>query len=337
MRVVKILGVGTYLPGPPINHSALSTIFGMSSEWLDCFIGHQSRHFCTDLNTGEVKFSLRDLCTYAAEKAIHQSGVERNSIDALVLATATPDHLMPSTVNEVADQLGLNQVGTYQIQSGCIGGVQALDLATQLIKSGRYRTVLVMGGENCQAFLNLRSDPSSLKSSELVHYALFGDGAGASILRGEDEGSGVKIGAVVNQFVGLGEKPGQVIRWLGLKPNKPGASLIFEDYKAIEHKVPVLTQHLFTNLLKELGCGREAIDYFMLPQLSRIMSHKIADLLQIPSEKNITCIERTANVGNALAFFQLELLFEQLKSGQQALLLSIESSKWLEAGMVIYA
>ena len=160
MRDVKIIAVGTHLPGPQISNKKLSKILSVSDEWIDFFIGTKSRHFCVDIETGEQYFQLSDICYEAAKNALQKSIIKSSTIDALVLGTATPDTLMPATVNVIADKLGLNNVATYQLQSGCAGAIQALDFGTQLIKSGKFKNVLVIGGDVCNKFLNLKQDLS---------------------------------------------------------------------------------------------------------------------------------------------------------------------------------
>ena len=129
---LHIAGTGTALPGDPVDNARLGKAFGIDEEWIDLFVGTRTRHFGWDLATGEIRHSLADLCAEAAARAADAAGTHLGDLDFLVLATTTPDRLLPTTANEVADRLGLDHLPTYQIQAGCSGAVQALDLARAL-------------------------------------------------------------------------------------------------------------------------------------------------------------------------------------------------------------
>ncbi|GAA3233924.1 hypothetical protein GCM10020256_50400 [Streptomyces thermocoprophilus] len=155
-----IASIGTALPGDPVDNASLAKVLGVNEEWIEVFIGTKTRHFARDLGTGEVRWSLADLCAQAAQKALAAPGVDPADIEFIVLGTATPDTLMPATVNQVADQLGLDQVPTFQLQSGCAGAIQALSVGQTMIASGQYRTGLVIGGDVCSKHLDVQRDLS---------------------------------------------------------------------------------------------------------------------------------------------------------------------------------
>src|SRR5262245_26000278 len=136
---IYLRSVGTALPGPPIDNAALARRLGMSGhweQWIDTFIGTRSRYLTVDIDTGKQRQTLADLCHDAASRAMESGGFDPEDIDLVVLATATPDMLMPATVNVVADVLGIDGVPTFQLQSGCTGAVQALITAHQMLLAG---------------------------------------------------------------------------------------------------------------------------------------------------------------------------------------------------------
>lgn len=335
MAAIKIEGVGCFLPGPKIMNDVIASKFGLDSEWIELFVGTKSRHFSMNLDTGEVNFSLADICTNAAKAAIDKAGIDPEGIDALVLATATPDNLMPATVNLVMENLGLNNKETYQLQSGCSGAVQALKLGCNLIASGSKSMVLVMAGDVCNKFIDLEIDFKKLKPSEIVNYALFGDGAGAVILSRDVASSGLKIENILLNCVGNGIPSAQIINWRSNKKddNQP----IFEDYKAIEKRVPVLAKEVQTELLALSSWNVDTINYLLPPQLSKIMTDIISQHLDMPHSNVINCVEDTGNNGNALLFLQLEILANRIKPGEKAIAVAIESSKWIKSGVSLYA
>ncbi|OIJ96817.1 3-oxoacyl-ACP synthase III family protein [Streptomyces monashensis] len=332
---VYLASVGTELPGEAVTNADLARALGANEEWIEVFIGTRTRHFARDLTTGEVRWSLADLCARAAAEAVRASELDLADIEFVVLGTATPDTLMPATVNHVADQLGLDQVPTFQLQSGCAGAVQALSLGRTLIASGEYRSGLVVGGDVCSKHLDLQRDLTKAAPSDLVNFVLFGDGAGAAVLTDEPSGAGVAVRHVLNRFTGLGREPGQVIEWFGLADRHDDRQALTEDYKAIEEQVPVMAVEILWELLGDLDWSADELDYLLPPQLSGRMTRKIAEQLDVPGATEISCVAETGNNGNALPFLQIERLLEKMTAGQKALAVAVESSKWIKAGFAL--
>ncbi|MFG2170710.1 3-oxoacyl-ACP synthase III family protein [Streptomyces niveus] len=330
-----LASVGTALPGDPVDNATLSKVLGINEEWIEVFIGTRTRYFARDLGTGVVRWSLADLCAQAAERALAAPGVDPSEIEFIVLGTATPDTLMPATVNHVADQLGLDQIPTFQLQSGCAGAVQALGVAQSMIASGQYRTGLVIGGDVCSKHLDLQRDVSGAAPGDLVNYVLFGDGAGAAVLTDEPRGQGVALRQVLNRFTGLGRAPGQVIEWFGLADRYDDRQALVEDYKAIEESVPVMAVEILWEMLGELDWEADQLDYLLPPQLSGRMTHRITEELDVPTATDISCVADTGNNGNALPFLQIEKLLERMSGGERALAVAVESSKWIKAGFAL--
>ncbi|MER5746611.1 3-oxoacyl-ACP synthase III family protein [Streptomyces sp. NPDC002225] len=336
---IHIRSVGSALPGPPIDNSALARRFGMDAlweQWVDAFIGTRSRHLAIDLDSGDLAFSLTELAAEAGSRALVAAGLEPSEIDVLVMGTATPDQLMPATVNLVADRLGINDVPTYQLQSGCCGAVQALDVGRRMLQSAGHTNALVLGGDVCAQFFDLDADLMSLRPEELVNAVLFGDGAGAAVLTTESAPGRPAIRGVLNRLTGLGQEPGQVLRWYGPAQGKPpeGAG-VAEDYKAIEERVPVMAAEIMAELLDALDWKPDDVGYLLPPQLSGRMTGKIVKQLNLPGAREITCVADTANTGNALPFLQLERLVGVLEPGERAIGIAVESSKWIKSGFAL--
>ncbi|MDT9696486.1 3-oxoacyl-ACP synthase III family protein [Streptomyces sp. P17] len=330
-----LASVGTCLPGEPVDNATLAKLVGVDETWAEMFIGNTSRYFAVDLATGQVRHSLADIAATAADRALAQAGLDPRDIDCVVMGTATPDHLMPATVNLVADRLGIDNVPTYQLQSGCAGAVQALDVARTLLLAGRCATVLVIGGDVCAKHLERDFDPGTRTSAELVNYALFGDGAGAAVISTEPLGPGIAIRQVLNRLVGLGREPGQIIDWFGLGDRHSDRPAVSEDYKAIEETVPSLAQQMFWELLGDLGWGADQVDFLLPPQLSGRMSDRISAAMPAPGARRINVVRTVGNNGNALPFLQLAELLEQWDGPGRAVAVAVESSKWIKSGIAL--
>jgi 3-oxoacyl-[acyl-carrier-protein] synthase-3 len=335
---IHLLSVGTALPGAAVDNVALAQRLRMPpvwAQWVDSFIGTRTRHFALDLETGEQAHSLADLGATAGSRALTAAGLTGSDVDLVVLGTSSPDHLMPATVNLIADRLGIDGVPTFQLQSGCTGAVQALDVAHRMLGSGGYRTALVLGGENSAKHFDLDVDFASLAPDEQVNVVLFGDGAGAAVLSTEPAEDSLLIHRVLVQLVGLNRAPGQIVEWFGRGNRGRAVKPIVEDYKAIEGSVPKLAVDTLDELLDGLGWAESDVDFLLPPQLSGRMTELITATLEVPGAREISCVVDTGNTGNALPFFQLELVLPLMSDGDRAVAIAIESSKWIKAGFAV--
>ncbi|NUP39671.1 MAG: 3-oxoacyl-ACP synthase III family protein [Streptomyces sp.] len=335
---VLVLSAGSALPGPPLDNSALARRLRLEpvwEQWIDTYIGPGTRHLALDFASGEVACSLVDLGEQAARKALERAAVSPEDIDVMVFASATPDSLLPATVNLVAERLGVNNITTFQIQSGCAGAYQAIDLGCQLLRAPGRRNALVMGGDVLVKHFDLNVDTTALSPGELVNFLLFGDGAGAAVLSVEPRPDATAVRSVMHRVTGRNREPGQRVEWFGLADRHRGLQAAREDYKAIEASVPQLSREIAKELLEATGWTGQDVDYLLPPQLSGRMTRRITEELQMPGAEEVNCVTETANTGNAVPFIQLERLLPEMVPGDRALGVTVESSKWIKAGFAL--
>ncbi|HEY7143740.1 MAG TPA: 3-oxoacyl-ACP synthase III family protein [Streptosporangiaceae bacterium] len=321
-----------------IDNAALARRFSMPAaweQWIDAFVGNKTRHFAVDLETGEQCCTLADLGETAGQRALAAAGLRPADVDLMVMGTCSPDLLMPTTADVIADRLGIDGIPAFQLQSGCTGAVQALNIAHEMLRSGGYQTALVLGGDCCAKHLDLNIDVTSLSPAEQVNGVLFGDGAGAAVLSTEPGPGSAAIRHVFVRLSGLGRAPGQVVEWFGRADRDSVKTPVTEDYKAIEESVPVMAGEALADLLAALGWDEDDVDYLLPPQLSGVMTTKITKHLDLPGAAEISVVAETGNTGNALPFFQLERALPRMISGDRALAISVESSKWIRAGFAL--
>lgn len=178
MRRSLMLGCGSYLPEKILTNDDLAKIVDTSGEWIEQRTGIKKRHMAA---TGE---KTSDMATAAANKALAMAGLKGSDIDAIFLATTTPDNTFPATAVTVQDNIGMGGKGfAMDLQAVCSGFIYALATADNFIKSGQVNRALVIGAEH---FTNL------LDWTDRTTCVLFGDGAGAVVLEGGNDGKGVK-------------------------------------------------------------------------------------------------------------------------------------------------
>ncbi|WP_323006834.1 beta-ketoacyl-ACP synthase III [Pseudorhodobacter sp.] len=166
--VVK--GVGHYLPERIVPNSEFEATLDTSDEWIRSRSGIERRHFAAEGQT------TSDLAAKAAVMALENAGLAANDIDAIVVATSTPDLTFPSVATMVQEKLGMTRGFGFDVQAVCAGFVFALSTANALIVSGQAKRVLVIGAETFSRILDW-TDRSTC--------VLFGDGAGAVVLEAE--------------------------------------------------------------------------------------------------------------------------------------------------------
>lgn len=337
-RTAHIASAGTALPGPPIDNLTLARLFGMDAlwnQWVDTFIGTQTRHSVIDLETREQTQDLAGLAETASLNALESAGLRPTDIDLMIMGTAMPDMLMPATVNMVAERLGLNDIPTYQLQSGCAGAFQALDVAKDLLLVGHHDTALVIGGDVCVKHVDFDAAVTQLNTTELVNLVLFGDGAGAAVLSVQPTPGCAAIRHLFTRLTGLSRAPGHVLRWYGPSGRDSKEPPASEDYRAIEELVPLMSEEILHELLDGANWKPADVDYLLPPQLSGRMTQRIVAKLPIPHANEITRVAETGNIGNATPFFQLELALAEMVSNDRAVAISVESSKWIKAGLAL--
>lgn len=328
-----IQGLGIYMPGQKVSNTQLASKFGINAEWIQVYLKNNTRYFATNLETGIEDYDLKTIALNAVNQALLQANIPAEKIDFIIMATATPDKLMPATVNELAFDLGLFNIPTFQLQSGCSGAIQAIYLANELLSQPKFQYGLVIGADTCNKFIDPLKDYTESKASEIINYALFGDGAGALVLSSNKNNNNLQITDVHYELLKTDYLPGQIVNWQGIKAQKD--ELLNEDYKAIETHVPLISHQELSHLLEISALQIDAVNWFLMPQLSGMMTEKIIDFLQLDNDKTINCVANTGNNGNALLFFQLSDLLEHIQAGENAIAITVESSRWLTGGMVI--
>ena len=175
-RHTAVIGTGSYLPERVVTNAELAERVDTSDEWIVARTGIRERHIAAE---GE---KTSDLATAAARRALEAAGIDASEIGLLVLATATPDLTFPATATQVQANLGINDCIAFDVQAVCSGFLYALSVADSMIRTGAADTALVIGAETFSRILDWEDRTTCV---------LFGDGAGAVVLRAETGKRGV--------------------------------------------------------------------------------------------------------------------------------------------------
>ncbi len=175
-RTVSIIGTGSYVPERVLSNADLEKLVETSDEWITTRTGIKERRIA-----GDAEFTS-DLATNAAKAALENSGISPTEIDLIIVATITPDKFMPSTACMVQTKIGATNAACFDISAACSGFLYAIEIAQQFITSHTYNTILVIGADKLSSIIDWKDRNTCV---------LFGDGAGAAILRHRAHGHGV--------------------------------------------------------------------------------------------------------------------------------------------------
>jgi len=205
MRAV-ITGTGMYVPPDRVDNHTLAKIMDTSDEWIQQRSGIVTRHYAREGT------ATSDLAAPAAAAALAEAGVAPDEVDYLIVATMTPDYYFPGSAPMLQRKLGMSRhVPALDIRQQCAGFIYALQLGDAVIRAGQYRTVLVVGAEAHTGFMPWKAwdvildgadrpvseEERAYNTASRDRTVLFGDGAGACVLRAEEDGGRGIVDALV--------------------------------------------------------------------------------------------------------------------------------------------
>lgn len=174
MIKTRIAGTGSFIPEKIITNKDMEKIVDTTDEWITSRTGVITRHKCNDdATTSEIAF-------YAAQKALEMSGTSPEELELIIIGTASPEMLFPSTACILQRRLGAKNAGAFDLLAACTGFIYALSIGDQFIKTGNLSTILVMGAEILSKITNYKDRTTCI---------LFGDGSGAAVLKKNTTGS----------------------------------------------------------------------------------------------------------------------------------------------------
>lgn len=352
MKRVKIIGTGSYLPGEPITNADMERLVGPLPEDILEGIQVGQRYWMVDPATGEHRENNSTLAYNAVRQALDRAGVGPEEVELLVFSTASPDYLLPAMVNFVQEQLGLERCATVEIRAGCAGAIEALDLARLYLENGTYRTAVVVGSEAISPLLvpvYLGKEPDQIRMRDRMNPYNFGDGAGALVLRADEEGEGGILGSAM-ACIGGKRKPGMQL--IGGGTHAP----LHQQTKAkrlVDLKVDVVESGRFTpyvlteglaEVLRRCNVGVDSIDLCIIPEGNAgYMTDELRAAGLLTPEwvalegKIVENLAQVGATGSAAVPLALDDAWKtgKIKPGDRVMLLAIETSKWIYAGTVI--
>lgn len=304
-----ITGIGGYVPEYVLTNDELSRMVDTNDEWIMSRVGIKERHILNEEGLGS---------SYMARKAVRQllerTNTDPDEVDALILATITPDYPTPSTASIVIGRLGMHNAFGVDVNAACSGFLFAMDQAACLVESGRYKKVVVCCAEKLSSIVDYTDRQTC---------ALFGDGAAAVLVEPTTEDLGWKDSILRTDGKGL---PFLCV--------KGGGSVCPPSYFSIDHRMHYLHQEgrtvfkfavtnmsdLTAQVAERNNLNNDNIAWVVPHQANIRIIQAVAERLQVPMEKVMLNIERYGNTSGCTIPLALWDFEKNLKKGDNILL-----------------
>lgn len=293
----RIAGWGKHVPARRVTNVELQERLPTTDEWIVSRTGIKERRIAAETDTPS------SLGAQAARSALACAGIGPGDLDLIITATSSPEQIMPATAAIIQRDLGCGPIGAFDVNAACSGGLYALAVAAQFVRSGLYGRVLVVGTEVYSRQLNWDDRSTCI---------LFGDGAGAVVVEASEAPGGVLGIHLANDPNGL-----DLITCRGII-NKPAAYAEDRGYLLMNgpavYKAAVRTMaDATTNAMTQAGFALEDVDLFIPHQANLRIITAAAAQMGLPMERVFTNVE---HYGNTAAASTLIALCEAADAGR---------------------
>jgi 3-oxoacyl-[acyl-carrier-protein] synthase III len=298
-----IEGVGSALPKRVMTNSDIAKIVDTTDEWIVERTGIRARHIAGE---GET---TRSLAVAAARNALAHAKMEASDVDLVIVATSTPDNTFPATATQVQLDLGITRGAAFDVQAVCSGFVFALTIADSMIRSGQCHCAVVIGAETFSRILDW-TDRSTC--------VLFGDGAGAVVLRAGKDGERGIASCKIHSDGRYGDK---LYVDGGPSTTKTVGHLRMEGREVFKHAVNNISS-VMLEVINEAGLKPADVDWFVPHQANRRILEGTARKLGVSEDKIIMTLDRHGNTSAASIPLALDAAVRdgRIKKGQLILM-----------------
>jgi 3-oxoacyl-[acyl-carrier-protein] synthase-3 len=301
-----VQGCGAYLPDRIVTNDELAKKVDTSDEWIQQRTGIKQRHIAAD---GEF---TSHLAIKASERALAHAGLKASDLDLIILATATPDETFPATATRVQAALGMTKGAAFDVQAVCAGFVYAVSVADSMIKSGAATTALVIGAETFSRILDWNDRGTCV---------LFGDGAGAIVMRGEEgKGTSADRGVLANALHSDGRQHDILYVDGGPSSTRTTGFLRMEGKEVFKQAV-INMAAVVGEVLDKVGLAAKDIDWLVPHQANKRIIDGTGRKLGLKPERVVITVDRHANTSAASIPLALDVAVKDGRIKQGDLLL----------------
>ncbi|WP_103256025.1 beta-ketoacyl-ACP synthase III [Tabrizicola aquatica] len=278
-----VKGVGHYLPDRVVPNSEFEAIVETSDEWIRSRSGIERRHFAAE---GQL---TSDLAARAARAALADAGMDADRVDAIIVATSTPDLTFPSVATMVQAELGITKGFAFDVQAVCAGFVYALANANALIAAGQANCILVIGAETFSRLMNWKDRSTCV---------LFGDGAGAVVLEATEGAGTPSDRGILSTDLNSDGRYKDILYVDGGTSTGTTGHLVMEGKEVFRHAIEKLAQTAHTALDKA-GLTPDDVDWIVPHQANIRIIEGTAKRMQVPMDRVVVTVQDHGNTSAA--------------------------------------
>jgi 3-oxoacyl-[acyl-carrier-protein] synthase III len=284
MERSRVLGVGAYLPAKIVTNDELATFVDTSDAWIVERTGIRQRHIAAE---GEL---TSDLALQAAHAALARADIKPAAIDLLIVATSTPDHTFPATATAVQRKLGMTRGVAFDVQAVCSGFIYGLTIADTFLRTGQAASALVIGAETFSRILDWTDRRTCV---------LFGDGAGAVVLRAEQGRGTPRDRGVLATHLGTDGRHYDDL-YVDGGPSSTGTvgHLRMNGREVFRHAIAMLSD-ASRRVLDQVGLEIDAVDLLVPHQANLRILNGVARRLGLEADRVVVTVDRHANTSAA--------------------------------------
>ena len=299
-----ITGVGGYVPDYVLTNEEISRMVDTNDEWIMTRIGVKERRILNEEGLGTSYMARK-----AAKQLMQKTASNPDDIDAVIVATTTPDYHFPSTASILCDKLGLKNAFAFDLQAACCGFLYLMETAASLIASGRHKKIIIVGADKMSSMVNYQDRATC---------PIFGDGAAACMVEATTEDYGIMDSILRTDGKGL-----PFLKMVN------DVSVCPPSYFTVDHKMHYLYQEgrtvfkyavsnmsdITATIAEKNGLNKDNIDWVIPHQANLRIIDAVASRLEVPLEKVMINIQRYGNTSGATLPLCLWDYEKQLKKG----------------------
>ncbi len=280
----EIIGTGSYIPEKIVANKEIESAISVDSGWIEKRTGIITRRFAA------ADEASSDLAAKAAKNALKTAGVKAEDIDVIIVSTTSPDMPFPAAACFVQDKIEARNAFAFDISASCAGFLYALSAGDQFIKGGMAERALIIASEVKSRFINPKNPDT---------YILFGDGAGAVVLKkAKGKGQKAKGKGIISIQMHTDGSLGNLIQLPAARSRMLPNTIQMDGDRVFKHAVKKLEESIMETL-KSNRLKVPDIELFILHQANLRILKKVAERLNIPSDKMPVTIDRFGNTSSA--------------------------------------
>ncbi len=301
--------VGGYVPEDRLTNLDLEKLVDTNDEWITTRTGIKERRILKGEGLG-----TSDMAVKAVQQIFDKKGIDPLEIELLICATTTPDFTFPATANVITDKLGMKNAWGYDVSAACSGFLFALTTAAQFIETGKYKKVIVVGGDKMSSILNFEDRATCI---------IFGDGCGAVLLEPNTDGLGIVDSILKADGSGrafLHQKAGGSVKPASVETVLNKEHYVYQEGQTVFKFAVKNMAEVAYDIMQRNGLSEEDVTWLVPHQANKRIIDATRERMGLPEEKVMVNIQRYGNTTNGTLPLCLWEWESQLKKGDNIIL-----------------